>query len=289
VGAVDNRHRLNEHVEEEEVAMEPAYADGTLTVDVIDGVCQLGLNDPERLNAWSIATSFAVREAVTAALGEGCRRFVLYGHGDNFSAGANLDERQEFATIREGDGFAHFYAAERALLDVARAFRQPDVLAVAACQGWVIGQAFEAIMACDFIVAAPGTTFWFPEARWGWNVGMGATHLLAHTVGVGWTRRILLLNEKLPAERAEELGLVARIGELGPNRELATSLLDELANAAPRALQSLKKLIDILPTTSLDDSRELELVNAYWLAHTRDVLEGATSFVEKREPAFRGL
>jgi 2-(1,2-epoxy-1,2-dihydrophenyl)acetyl-CoA isomerase len=270
--------------------LEATYAGGKLTCEVRDGVCHLGLNDAEHMNAFTVAMCFGLHQAVRAAVDTGQRRLVLYGHGDNFSSGANLVEYQRsVAAITQGDGFEEFYESERALLDLARILRQPDVLSVAACHGWVIGQAFEVITACDFVVAAPGTTFWMPETRWGWNVGMGATHLLAHTVGVGWTRRILLLNEKLPAEKAEELGLVARIGELGPNRDLATSLLDELAKAAPRALQSLKKLIDILPTTSLDDSRELELVNAYWLAHTRDVLEGATSFVEKREPAFRGL
>ncbi|HEY1368683.1 MAG TPA: enoyl-CoA hydratase/isomerase family protein [Gaiellaceae bacterium] len=269
--------------------LQPAYADGLLTCEVREGVCHLGLNDAEHMNAFSLPLVFGIHEAVRAALDAGHRRFVLFGHGDDFSAGANLvDYQRSVAAITQGDGFAEFYESERALLDLARLLRSPDVLSVASCQGWVIGQALEVIMACDFVVAAPGATFWLPESRWGWNVGMGTTYLLAHTIGIGWTRRMLLLNEKLPAERAEQLGLVARVGELGSNRELATSLLDEMAKAAPRALQSLKKLIDVLPATSLDDSRELELVNAYWLAHTRDVLEGATSFVERRPPVFRG-
>ena len=271
------------------MTLQPTYADGTLTVDLIDGVCHLGLNDPEHVNAWSQAISFGLHEAVREALAAGHRRFVLYGHGEHFSAGADLGEREQYAAIRGGDGFATFYAAERALIDLARLFHQPDVLAVAACQGWVIGQAFEAIMACDFIVAAPDTTFWFPETRWGWNVGMGATHLLANTLGVGWARRMLLLGDRLPVETAHTLGLVARVGALGPHRELATQVVAEVERGAPRAWQSLKKLIDILPSTSLEDSRELELVNAYWMAHTQDVLEGVNAWAEKRPPSYRGL
>jgi 2-(1,2-epoxy-1,2-dihydrophenyl)acetyl-CoA isomerase len=116
---------------------------------------------------------------------------------------------------------------------------------------------------------------------------MGATYLLAHTLGVGWTRRMLLLGDKLAAETAHQLGLVARIGELGPQRQLATELIAEVERGAPRAWQSMKKLIDILPGTSLEDSRELELVNAYWLAHTKDVLEGVTAWDEERPPDYR--
>jgi 2-(1,2-epoxy-1,2-dihydrophenyl)acetyl-CoA isomerase len=274
--------------EEESVALKSAYADGSLTFDVIDGICHLGLNDPEHMNAWSTAMSFGVHEAVRAAVDEGHRRFVIFGHGDNFSSGANLSENEAIASITQGDGFNDFFAAERALIDIARIFHQPDVLAVAACHGWVIGQAFEVIMACDFVVAAPGTTFWFPEARWGWNVGMGSTYLLAHTLGIGWTKRMLLLGEKLPAETAHQLGLVARLGDLGDNRELATQLIADVVRGAPRAWQSLKKLIDFLPSVSLEDSRELELVNAYWMAHTKDVLEGITSWAEKRKPEYTG-
>jgi len=269
--------------------LQPAYADERLTAELADGICHLGLNDPEHMNSWSTTMSTGLRDAVTAALGDGCRRFVVYGHGDNFSAGADLSEREQYEAIGGGEGFHDFYAAERALIDVARLFHQPDVLAVAACHGWVIGQALEVIMACDFVVAEPGTTFWLPETRWGWNVGMGATYLLAHTLGVGWTKRMLLLGDQLPVETAHQLGLVARVGELGPRRELATGLIAEVERGAPRAWQSVKKLIDILPSTSLEDSRELELVNAYWLAHTKDVVEGVTAWEEKRPPDYRGV
>ena len=82
-----------------------------------------------------------------------------------------------------------------------------------------------------------------------------------------------------PEVRPAEGGVEGRIADV----------LADVERGAPRAWQSLKKLIDILPSTSLEDSRELELVNAYWLAHTKDVLEGVTAWGEKRPPSYRGL
>src|SRR5256885_6498923 len=100
--------------------MKPEYAEGKLTCDVIDRICHLGLNDPAHMNAFTAGMCFGMREAVRAAVDDGVRRFVVYGHGRDFSAGANLTEyRESLQAVRE-DGFAEFYESERALIDLAR-------------------------------------------------------------------------------------------------------------------------------------------------------------------------
>ena len=51
--------------------LQPAYADERLTAELADGICHLGLNDPEHMNSWSTTMSTGLRDAVTAALGDG--------------------------------------------------------------------------------------------------------------------------------------------------------------------------------------------------------------------------
>jgi 2-(1,2-epoxy-1,2-dihydrophenyl)acetyl-CoA isomerase len=117
---------------------------------------------------------------------------------------------------------------------------------------------------------------------------MGAAHLLTKTVGLGWARRIMLLNERIDAGTADRIGLVTRLSPEGNQVETAFEILSRLEESAPRALQFQKRLLDILPSLSLDDSREIEVITGYWLAHTRDVREAAQAFVEKRRPHFIG-
>jgi enoyl-CoA hydratase/carnithine racemase len=199
--------------------LEATYAGGKLTCEVRDGVCHLGLNDAEHMNAFTVAMCFGLHQAVRAAVDTGQRRFVLYGHGDNFSSGANLVEYQRsVAAITQGDGFEEFYESERALLDLARILRQPDVLSVAACHGWVIGQAFEVITACDFVVAAPGTTFRLPEIGMGLIPGAGGTVSIPSRIGRWRTLYLALTGTALDAETALAWGLVDRLAVGGVDR-----------------------------------------------------------------------
>jgi enoyl-CoA hydratase len=142
----------------------------------------LGLSEPARLNPISAAVLVGYETAVADALREGHRRFVLYGDGPSFSAGADLrDYGEAVDAISHGEAFAEFYESERAVIRLAQMLRQADVLSVAATQGWVIGLGFELALSCDFIVADPTVTFWMPETLAGWSAGMGASHLLSRT------------------------------------------------------------------------------------------------------------
>jgi enoyl-CoA hydratase/carnithine racemase len=251
----------------------------------------LGLNDPDHLNAFSLSVIFGLEEAVRTAIAEGIRRFIVFGHGKSFSSGADMDDYlASLEAIRSGDGkgFEEFYQSERALISLSRMLRSPEIFSVAAVHSWVVGAGFETALACDFIVADPTTTFWMPETQAGWNAGMGAAHLLTKTVGLGWARRIMLLNERIDAGTADRIGLVTRLSPEGNQVETAFEILSRLEESAPRALQFQKRLLDILPSLSLDDSREIEVITGYWLAHTRDVREAAQAFVEKRRPHFIG-
>src|SRR5262245_56860938 len=100
--------------------LRPTYAEGLLTCQLRDGICHLGLNDAEHMNAFTMALSLGLHQAVRNALDAGHRRFVIFGHGDDFSAGANLVEyQQSVAAITQGEGFAEFYESERALIELA--------------------------------------------------------------------------------------------------------------------------------------------------------------------------
>jgi enoyl-CoA hydratase/carnithine racemase len=83
----------------------------------------------------------------------------------------------------------------------------------------------------------------------------------------GWARRILLLNEKVPAKTAHDIGLVARLVPAGKVVDEALAIIAQMDRHSPLATQYQKKLLDILPNVAIDDSMELEIITGYWLAH----------------------
>lgn len=269
--------------------MQESYGDGQVICEVEDEIVFIGLNSPRSLNAMDPIMVTGIVEAADQASRSGYRWIVLHGKGDNFSSGASLDGYQalvESVSSGRDSGMYDLIASERGLTELARIFRHPHINSVAAVNGWCIGQGLEIAIACDYIVAAPDATFWLPETQHGWNVGMGATYLLTHKLGLGWARRMLLLNEKLPAKRAEELGLVSVLAADGNVRAEAVKLFKKLRKSSPLALQFQKKLLDILPSMSLDDSREIEIMTAYLLASTHDPREAMAAFGAGRAPEY---
>lgn len=262
--------------------------DELITVEQQDDVCLIGLNDPGRGNPISLPLIEQLHAALTGSVTLEPQSLVIWGHGDSFSSGADMDAYRSTLEDVARHQARQFYDSERLLLDIARILRRPNVLSIAAVHGWVVGVGLELSASCDFIVASDDAKFWLPETAVGWNSGMGLTQRLVRTVGMGWARRMMLLGDQLPAARAEELGLVARVTAREDAVAEATRLVRKFRSAAPLAAQYQKRLLDLLPGMALDDSIEIEIITGHWLAHTRDVSEAAAAFTEKRAPKFLG-
>ena len=253
-----------------------------------DGAVLLGFNDPEHMNAVSVPLLEELHAAMTAYASKGPCRFVFHGVGDSFSAGAHMpDYLRTLGEVRNRQA-GRFYESERRIIEMAQILRRPGTFSVAAVHGWTIGLGFELSVACDFIVAAPGARFWFPETAVGWNAGMGVTNRLTRTVGSGWARRLLLLGEKIDVDIADRIGLIARIAADGDVVSVALEVLAQLGRQSPLAVRYEKLLLDVLPNVPDEAAMEFEVITGYWLSHTHDVREAAQAFVEKRKPDFTG-
>jgi len=259
-----------------------------LTLEKRGNVALIGLNDPEHLNATSMAMIEELHEVLTREAAAGTQRFVFHGHGPSFSSGAHMDDYLHTLRDVQSNNAHRFYESERKLLEVARILRRPTTFSVTAIHGWAVGMGVEIGLACDFIVAADDAMFWMPETASGWNAGMGVANRLTRTVGTGWARRMLILNEKVPAKTALDIGLVARLVPAANVVDEALKVIAQMDRHSPLATQYQKRLLDILPNVAIDDSMELEIITGYWLAHTHDVREAAQAFVEKRRPDFTG-
>jgi enoyl-CoA hydratase/carnithine racemase len=97
-----------------------------------------------------------------------------------------------------------------------------------------------------------------------------------------------LLGQIIDAHQAERIGLVNRVTEPGKAVEVSMDLGAEIASRGPLAVREAKRAIDLAGDISLDEGLAVELDASERIFDTDDMIEGATAFLEKRPPRFRG-
>jgi enoyl-CoA hydratase len=247
-------------------------------VEESGGVAVLTINRPRARNAINGAVARGIAEALdTLDARPDVSAYVLTGAGGTFSAGMDL---KGFLTgdlpIVEGRGFGGLTEAP------------PKKPLVAAVEGYALAGGFELALACDVIVASSQATFGLPEPRRGLVAGAGGIMRLPRRIPYHVAMEIALTGDHYPASRLYELGLVNRITEPGEALEGALELARKIAANAPLALAATKKVVIESQDWPLGEmfQRQGEIINPVFMS--KDAMEGAAAFAEKREPRWTG-
>lgn len=255
-------------------------ATGTAPVRVeqVGGVQVVTIDRPEARNAINTVTA----RAIAAAMEELDERDdlvagVITGAGGTFSAG--MDLKAFLAGERPsvpGRGFAGL------------AERPPDKPLIAAVEGFALAGGFEIALACDLIVAAEDATFGLPEVKRGLLAGGGGLLRLPTRVPYQLAMEWVLTGDRIPAARAEAVGLVNRLVPAGRALPVALELAAAIARNGPLAVRATKRIV----TESRDwpaaeaFARQQEIYEP--VRSSADAREGALAFKEKRDPVWRG-
>jgi 2-(1,2-epoxy-1,2-dihydrophenyl)acetyl-CoA isomerase len=203
-----------------------------------EGIAQIHLNRPERLNAETPALVDALIAALRRAAGE-ASVIVLAGRGRAFCAGHDLKEPALDETPLETR------LRLQQLQEVTRAVRAFPGLVIAAVHGYALGAGCEFALACDLVVADETTVFGFPEVGVGLSVTGGISTLLPTLIGPARAKELLVLGEHVSAERAERLGLVNRVVPAGTHEEAAIALALRVLERPALAVSLAKRVIDL--------------------------------------------
>ncbi len=257
------------------------------------GVAWITLNRPDVKNAISPDQ----RDRVIALLAEAStdlhvRAVVLSASGDSFCTGADLRAPRPPAP-RPDD------APKRATGEVAKMIRegaQALITAVLDCEkpviakvgGTAAGIGAHLALACDLVVAADGVRFIEVFVRRGLVPDGGGAYLLPRMVGIRKAKELLFFGDDLSAADAATLGLVNRVVPADELDAAVEEWADRLAQAPTRSLALTKWLVN----RSLDSDRATafheEAVAQEMNMNTVDANEGVASFVERRQPVYRG-
>lgn len=242
----------------------------------------LVLDRPAVHNALDGALLDALDEALQAAAADPSVRVVtLTGAGRKaFSAGADLDE---LAGLSAGDARRALGRGQRVLQRVERM----PVPVIAAVNGLALGGGFELALACSFVIASTSAAFGLPETGLGLMPGYGGTQRLPRLIGRQPALHLILTGERMGAERAYQLGLVA-VPPVSPD-ELSAAAGEIALRVAARGPQANHRVLEAVSTgidAPLDTALRLESTLAALAVASSEAAEGIRAFRERRTPSF---
>ncbi|HEY4274618.1 MAG TPA: enoyl-CoA hydratase-related protein [Rhizomicrobium sp.] len=245
------------------------------------GVAILTLNDPQTVNAASFRMMQGCLQAMDTIEADGdLRALVLTGEGRGFCSGANLTEPPpEGADL--GD------TLERTYHPLLRRLRDTRLPIVTAMNGPAAGVGMSLALMGDLVVAARSAFFALGFTRIGLVPDGGATWLLPRLVGLARARELALLGERLPAEKAQDWGLIYKTVDDGALMGEALKLAARLS-LGPKALALTRKLFWESPQHSFEEQLQREKAAQREAGATIDFREGVAAFFGKRDPIFRG-
>jgi 2-(1,2-epoxy-1,2-dihydrophenyl)acetyl-CoA isomerase len=243
------------------------------------------LNRPERLNAFNEAMHRALRQALDEAeADDNCRALLLTGAGRAFSTGQDLNDRlaKPGEQIVLGGTLEQFY---NPLIRKLRSLRMPIVAAV---NGVAAGAGANIALACDIALAARSASFIQSFARVGLVPDSGGTWALPRRIGDARARGLALLAEPLPAQKAEDWGLIWKAVDDAALMPEATAMCEHFAAAPTHGLSLIKQALNASSGNTLDAQLDLERDFQRDASLSPDYMEGVRAFMEKRRPNFTG-
>jgi methylglutaconyl-CoA hydratase len=241
----------------------------------------LTLNRPDRRNALSRDLVAAVSDAFDAlATDPAVRSVILAGAGPAFCAGMDLAEA---AAPPSDDAESQ---AVRSLQGIADLFHQVHTFpkpTIAAVTGPALAAGAGLALACDFVVMANTARLGYPEVRRGLATAIVLPDLVRQ-LGGRRARELVLTGEAISAETAERWGLVNRRVPAERCLDEARALASSLLASAPKALTSIKRLLDEA-TDWPPDLRDTVAVSAS-IRVGDEAAEGMRAFLEKRSPSW---
>lgn len=184
-------------------------------------VAVLTIDRPERRNAIDGPTAARLQEGYKAFVADDAARvLILTGAGGvSFCAGADLKALQTLTPrVTEPGGPLGF---TRLICP------KPTIAAIS---GWCLAGGLELALWCDIRIAAEGSTFGFPERRWGVPLIDGGTQRLPRVVGLGRALDLTLSGRMVPTEEALAIGLINQIVPIGAHLERAVDYAEQLAS-----------------------------------------------------------
>jgi len=273
-----------------------------ILLEVVDGVADVRLNRPDKLNALDNALFRAIVETGEALKADrSVRVVVLSGAGRGFCAGLDFGSFQAMAgggaeppadAPASGDGRSRTLGAigetdgriTHLGQQAAWVWQELEVPVIAAIHGPALGGGLQIALGADLRIVAPDAKLSVLESRWGLIPDMTGTALLPRLVGLDVAKELTFTGRMVSGEEAVALGLATKVAE--DPHAAAMALAADLVTKSPDALAQGKRLLNLSGTRPIAEQFADERETMASLIGTPNQVEATMSYFEKRAPRF---
>ncbi|MGI8925789.1 MAG: enoyl-CoA hydratase/isomerase family protein [Tepidiformaceae bacterium] len=258
-----------------------------LRVEIDDGIALVTLDRPEFLNATDKLLHRQLSEIWPALDRDpAVRTIVVTGAGTAFSAGGDLADIQERASLPSEERFEVLAALLKEAQDLVYSMVNCDKVIISAINGVAVGAGLAVALLADISIMAEDARLTDGHLRLGVAAGDHAAIIWPLLCGMAKAKYYLLTSDFIDGREAERIGLVSRAVPRAEVLETAMALARRLADGPQMAQRFTKRALNqwlrLGGITSFDYSAALELMGFF----AADPAEGARAIIERRKPAF---
>ncbi|MFT3725655.1 MAG: enoyl-CoA hydratase/isomerase [Hyphomonadaceae bacterium] len=257
----------------------------TIELEREGDVAIIRLNDPATLNAVTLKTIEEIDSALNEITGS-ARAMVMTGAGRAFCSGANLTGGMGVGQA-EGPPDAG-RVLESHINPLMLRLRDLPMPWVSAVKGSAAGVGCSFALAADMIVVGESAFFLQAFARIGLVPDGGSSWLLTRAVGRARAMEMMLLGERIPAQKAFEWGMVNRLVPDDQLMSAATDIAKALAAGPTKSLAMIRRMTWSASDATFEDAMATERNNQREAGRTQDHREGVAAFIGKRPARFTG-
>jgi 2-(1,2-epoxy-1,2-dihydrophenyl)acetyl-CoA isomerase len=140
----------------------------------------------------------------------------------------------------------------------------------------------------DYVLASEEAYFQYGYSGIGATGDGSSTYYLPRVVGLREAKRIALLNERIGAEEAAEIGLATEAVPEPEFEDRLAELVARIAEGPTVALGRSMKLMTESTSARIEEQLAAETDSIARTARTEDFAEGVSAFAAKRDPEFEG-
>lgn len=254
-----------------------------IDLDIRNGLAEIALNAPAKLNALSTEALAELSQAYDDAAAAGVRALLLRGEGRSFCAGRDLSG----VSPENDDARGYLVDSLRPLLKKIAGFPAPTF---AAAHGACLGVGLGLLAVTDVVYVAADAKIGSPFANLGAALDSGGHWLFTERLGPHRTLDLIYTAELMSGTEAVAAGLFSRTMDPAELLEKTRAAAMRAASGPTQAFMASKELVAGIRDSRMGywDALDAENDVQVRLSKTPDYAEGFTAFLAKRKPVFRG-
>jgi 2-(1,2-epoxy-1,2-dihydrophenyl)acetyl-CoA isomerase len=255
----------------------------TVLLEIKNNTAVITFNRPEKFNAFNREMALLLQKILTdCANDKDIRALYITGNGKAFCSGQDLSELA-------GDNAPGFdIILKEHYNPIVSRIRNIEKPVVCAVNGVAAGAGANIALCADIIVATESASFIQAFSKIGLIPDSGGTFMLPRLIGWQKASALMMLGDKISATEAERLGMLYKVFADQSFSEASLKIAYTLAQMPTKGLAYTKQALNISLANTFEQQLQVEDRLQFAAAHTYDYKEGVQSFLEKRQPVFKG-